>query len=104
MNSELAKATARTTIQHLGGWNRLSVMIGAPQYMVGPNGEASFTFKRGKQSINHVKISLVNDLYVLNFNSMVRGKGLVGVKTIEGVYADNLRRVFEETTGLVLSL
>lgn len=102
MNKELAKLTAQMTTQHLGGWSRVSVMIGAAKYIFDQNGAVTFTFRRGKDMINHVKISLVNDLYSLQF-SYANRLGLTPIKTIEGVYADNLKRVFEETTGLMLS-
>lgn len=57
-----------------------------------------------KDGINIVKIDLMpTDTYTVTFFK-ARGSRCAELKQIEGVYCDNLRRVFESETGLTLSL
>ena len=54
--------------------------------------------------INHVKITLNSmDTYDLVFSG-IRGTNCKVIKEISGIYGDQLREVFSNTTGLVLSL
>lgn len=63
----------------------------------------SFKFK-GSRKFTYCKITLLtDDTYKVEIGR-IRKYELVGVQTTEGVYADQLRPLFERTTGLYLSL
>lgn len=91
----------------LGGTRRLSVMIGAKYFAHDNNGTTlSFRFA-GCSKMNHVKITLNSmDLYDIEFIKVRRATAKVPfstVKTIEGVYAEDLIRIFESATKLYLT-
>jgi len=98
------KAVAQEIAKQLGGTGRLKAMIGAKNfgYDAGVGmGRLSFKFMRGKDGINSISVTLNGmDTYDLKFMNP-SGKA---VKELEGVYAEDLRRIFSDTTGLALSL
>jgi len=101
------KAIATEIYSQFGG-NRAGAMIG--MYNQAYDGSAaspnfSSRFKAtAKNGINHVKIELTAmDDYTVKFGK-IRGTDFKVVKTVEGVYADMLQDVFENETGLYLSL
>lgn len=97
-NQEIAK----TILMQMGGSNRLNAMIGAKYFAAIENG-LSFRFKMSKAA-NYVKITLNSlDLYDIEFGK-VWGKNFKIVKTVNDVYDDQLKSIFERTTGLYLSL
>jgi len=79
--------------------NRLKAMIGAKDIFALGNG-LSFKYPRGK----YVKIILnSNDTYDMEFSN-IRGLKQTIKQTYEGVYAEDLKKTFEDYTGLYLSL
>lgn len=98
-------AVANTILQQLAGGARpLAAMIGAHSF----NGEKDrvwFKFKaRAKNGSNTLLIVLSpDDTYVVTFLS-ARGTSIKYKGKFEGVYAENLRPLFERETGLVLGV
>jgi hypothetical protein len=106
MNYEMATTVLNQLTNSINGGTRLSVMIGAKNFM---RDERNYTigFKfmaKAKNKANYCRIKLnAADLYDVEFIG-IRG---VNVKTIsrhEGLYADMLKSTFEDETGLYLSL
>jgi ribosomal protein L5 len=109
------------TLQQLSGSiNRLAIMTGAKAFIESKK-EKWISFKIGKNSkkINFVKITLNGkDLYDMEFGRTFRkvdpqykemGIKVMryyykAIKTHNDVYADQMREIFEKTTGLYLSL
>jgi hypothetical protein len=88
-----------TIFSQLGG-NRFRAMTGAKMFTQGP---ASLTFRFGRGRAMRIELTPA-DLYDVTF---YRKKGKFDVeaeKTIEGAYAEDLRRIFEDHTGLRTSL
>ena len=76
----------------LGSWNHLD------------HGNALSFRIRGSRTVNHIKVTLNSlDLYDLEFGKLY-GHNYRVVKTIDGVYADQLNRLIESNTGLYTSL
>ena len=95
---------AETILQQLGG-NRFIAMTGARNFVGRP---ASLTFalpgRMTTNGANRVVVELTSDdLYTVEF-LRVRGLNLSIVGEVSGVYADSLRAVFEQATGLRTSL
>lgn len=97
--------TAQTILAQLGG-NRFRAMTGADNF-TGSADALTFSLPRGaKNKANKVRVTLTPaDLYTVEFFRLAR-RALVceTVGTVEGVYADQLARVFETATGLRVSL
>jgi len=110
---------ADTTLNQLGGGLRLSVMIGARNFMSDDDGRTlCFKFKSCRKA-SYVRITLNGlDLYDIEFIKPARFKATRGrhnqlglayaenktTGEFENVAADQMRDVFESFTGLVLSL
>lgn len=94
---------AQTIIQQLGGVGRLSAMTSAKHFVALPDGVA-FRIGRNSKKVNLVKIRLNGrDLYDLEFSyATVRSYKAKGSAT--DVFCENLVDVFEEHTGLYLTL
>jgi len=108
---ELAKGTgktanqiAQTILDQMGGQRRLSVMIGATNFVSHPRG-VSFSFPRpGSRKPNYLKITLEpSDTYTLEFGSR-HGYNYKKLKTFDDIYAEQLGEIFSRTTGLHLRL
>lgn len=106
--AEERQAFARTVIEYLGG-NRITVMIGVKQIAVNekPNGDMSVVIKfkaKASNKANAVEFVLTSqDLFDVEFLS-IRGMNCNSKGKAEGLYADMLRKHFEDETGLYLSL
>ncbi len=91
-------------LQQMGGAGNLSAMIGAT-YFVGDETSLQFSFK-GCRKANKCRVTLLpNDLYrmeLLKVNK--RTYDLEYLYEEEGLYWDMLKPVFENETGLDLSL
>ena len=86
----------------MGGQNRLVLMTGANNFGVLGN-SLSFRFK-GSKKANYLRITLNSmDTYDLEFGK-VHGTNYKVVKTLTYIYSDQLIEIFENTTGLMLSL
>jgi hypothetical protein len=96
---------AATILEQLGG-RRFLAMTGAKQLLsFNEPGLGGLQFKlprrgaRAKHGIDAVRITLdASDTYTVDFF-----KGASKVRTIDGLYAEGLRRVFTEVTGLETS-
>ena len=96
---------AETILYQLGrNVNRISTMIGAYDFVYHPNG-VSFRFKaRSTNGSNTLRITLASDdTYTVEFLS-IRGSSRKVKETVSGVYCDQLKPMFEDKTGLCLSL
>ena len=107
----IMEAAADTTLKQLGGSGRLKAMIGAKDFMSDDGGKTlMFKFpNRGAGKPNYVKITLTSaDLYDIQFgritNKKAAGPALKKLKSYDGIYADQLKSIFEKETGLRLSL
>jgi hypothetical protein len=95
---------ANTILSQMGGTGRLSAMIGANGY-IGSEDSVAFRFKaRAKNGANGFRVVLdPSDTYTVEFIS-VRGSSRKVKDTLSEVYAEDLKRIFEDKTGLYLSL
>ncbi len=95
---------AHTILEQLGGGSMLGAMIGAHSFVGEKNG-LIFRFKAANpKGIKAVKITLTPmDTYTVDFWK-IRGVNTKIVETTEHVYAEDLKRVIQDATGLYLSL
>ena len=92
---------AETILQQLGG--RMFRMMTGARTFVGGERYLQFRIPRIRK-INMVRVELLpSDTYKVEF-LRVWGLNVHPVKTCEDVYAEDLRRIFEKTTGLDTSL
>jgi hypothetical protein len=105
---EMAVETLQQLVQ--GPTGRLTAMIGANNIAFdSKNANVSFKFKaRAKDGINYCRITLTTmDDYTVEFGRVQNKKGVPDykkIKSVDGAYAEDLKGLFEETTGLYLSL
>jgi hypothetical protein len=107
MNSESNKSleVANTIRQQLG--HKCLRMLGA-QDLVG--GENSLQFKiRGSRKVNKIRIVLdASDTYTVSFYKSTghysTERTVKEIASFEGVYADQLHKLIESTTGLYTSI
>lgn len=93
---------AATILQQLGG-SRFIAMTGAKN-LINHGSALSMKLPRNASKANMLKITLdANDTYTVEF-SKFRNLDITPVKTLNNVYADQLRSVFTATTGLETSL
>lgn len=98
-------------LRQLGG-QRFMVMTGAKDLLGGATPKVTLSMRLGAgarskdgQTITHVRIELEpSDLYTVTFYFIRGTKTRRVVKSVVGVYNDNLRAVFTENTGFALSL
>ena len=106
MNSEMAQTTINQLTNSNNGISRLSVMIGAKNFV---RDEKDYTigFKfaaKATNKANYCRIKLnAMDLYDVEFVN-IRGMNVKTISTHNGLYADMLKSTFEDETGLRLSL
>jgi uncharacterized protein YerC len=95
-----------TTLEQLGGRNRLAKMLGAYDFAF-DNIENSIVFKfQGNTEINSVKViyRYGNDTYrVIFYKYTYRNMDVKIVEELDGIYVDDLKRVIEDTINLCLS-
>lgn len=102
------KGIAETIVDQLtqstNGFNRLIAMVGAHSFLDFGKcddclGGVSFKFKLSKKA-NYCSITLdYDDTYTVEFY-----KGFNKIESLSGVYAEDLKRIFEGTTGLSVKL
>lgn len=95
---------AKTILEQLGG-RRFIAMTGAKNFL-GDTNSLSFQLpaRFAKNGINAIKIVLNgSDTYDVTF-SKFRAMKVTLVASSEGVYAEDLRSLISEETGLALSL
>lgn len=95
---------ANVILAQLGGSGRLSMMIGAKNF-IDHNGALSFKVGRNGKGVNYVKITLdASDTYTVEFR-FVRGVSTNNLKSkAKGIYADQLKGVIERGIEMYLSL
>lgn len=93
---------ADTIIKQMGGYGKLSAMVGAKHFTVNESG-VGFRFSLCRKA-NHLKVILNgDDTYTMQFYKM--GKyDFKMVNEVDGVYWEMLKPIFEKYTGLYLSL
>lgn len=103
MSQEEQQRIADAILVQLGGAGRLSAMMGAEHLSYNAEGDLNFRFKLCPKA-NHLRIHLNGlDLYDLTFTK-IRGVDVKTVETITNIYAEDLKPVIEQSTGLCLSL
>ena len=95
---------AQTILNQLGGINRLKLMVGANKIIYSSD-MVKFYFK-GSKKANLCKITLTDsDTYLIQFYKFIpKNLNFNPVKEYNDVYCDQLVKIFEEETGLYLSL
>lgn len=94
----MSNQVAAIILQQLGG-NRFIAMTGAKNLCAG---ERSVSAKIGKNAgkVTHIAVTLnAADTYDMRFIN-IRGINMKDVANVEGVYADQLQRVFTDVTGM----
>ena len=96
-------------LQQLGGLARMTTMVGVNSLYTGSDSEIRIRWSaRGKKKINVLSVSLrPDDYYDVTFAA--NGKSplalpLLVTSRYEGVGCEDLVRIFEEETGLYLTL
>ncbi len=93
---------AQTILQQLGG-NKFIAMTGAKNLSGGKN-MLSMKIPNMSNKASHLRITLTAmDDYLLEFFKIVDFEPII-IDRAEGVYAENLRAVFTDKTGLYTSL
>ena len=100
----MTNTVAQTILSQLGG-NRFIAMTGCKNF-VGSADTLTFKLARVINGVSHVAITLdVNDLYRVEFRKWnARRLDMTIVAVHSDVYADQLRTIFENETGLLTSL
>jgi hypothetical protein len=96
---------ARTIAAQMGGTRRLSLMVGADNF-IGSADSLTFAFK-GSAKANRCKITLdPSDTYTVQILKIGRAPEFKCKTVFEGsdFYCDDLQLLFETKTGLYLSL
>ena len=99
------QTVALTILQQMGGQRKLKAMIGA-HYFSGDDNMLMFSFK-GCRKANKCRVTLdyASDLYIFElFKFSPKKLDSTPVFKLEGVYFDMLKPIFEDETGLYLSL
>lgn len=100
---------AKTILDQMGGQSRIVAMTGARDFVAIERG-VQFSFPKAVAGINKVIIRLTPaDLYDIEFGSERKRPGTFDLTYTrralhDGIYAENLKRIFEKATGLFLSL
>lgn len=93
---------AKTILEQLGG-NRFLALTGSHS-LVGGNNFLQMKLRRNATRANSLKITLNSmDTYDVVF-ATVSVRGWKVLKEIKGVYCDQLMDIFEEVTGLYVTL
>lgn len=93
--------TAYTILEQLGG-RRFISMTGASN-LAGDDKSLQFKIMKNAKKVTHVSIELENDFYNVVFYN-VRGLETKKMNELTGLYAEDLRKAFEQNTGLYTSL
>lgn len=101
MTREEACQIAMTSIDHLGGYKALMVMVNARNFSYCDDGTLSFRIS-GNKEMNFVRIKVnANDLYDLE-GLYATAKGIKVVAEETDIFCEDLRDAFERLTGLCL--
>ena len=121
-DNETAKEIGNTIIAQMGGYGKLQAMIGAKNFTYSRSGEMTFQFSMFKKA-QYCRITYLEgkDLYKMEFVKVSKKREKLGVvdgkdfyitttqppKTVQvydDIYNDQLKPLFEDYTGLHLSL
>lgn len=95
---------AATILEQMGGHGRISVMTGARNFLYSDDSISWAWPARGKKP-NRIVIKLLpDDTYRMTISHYSQRFGLILVDEFDGVYCDRLMDLFEESTGLYLTL
>lgn len=93
---------ANTILQQLGG-NKFKAMTGASGF-IGSANSLSFKIGRNREGINSVTVKLEDsDTYTVEFCKLRKYERRI-MATFTSVYAEDLRKLFTNETGLETSL
>ncbi len=95
---------ARTILNQLAGsQRRLIAAVGAKDFWILDNG-ITFRIMQNAGKVRQVRITLsADDTYCMEFGN-IRGLDYKVRKSFEGLHADQLQPVFEQTTELYLTI
>ena len=99
------KTWYETILQQLGG-NMFVAMTGAKQFSYKEKPTKTMYFKIGRncKGVNYVGITLNEGLDLYNMEFLKVGKERKVLKSYIGIYFDQLRPLFTESTGMYTSL
>lgn len=101
------KAVSAVILQQLGGAGKVNAMLGRPTLLYGTGTEGpylSVKFASPHRGPNYCKITLRgDDTYKVDF-AKVGKSGIKPAGSYTGIYAEQLKPLFERVTGLYLSL
>ena len=97
-------AVAKVIVDQLGGCGRLGAMLGAKMFVLHRSG-VSFKFPNpSRNRPNYCLVELADDdTYTVTMGRVVKFD-LRSKSTVAGIHVDQLRELFENATGLRLSL
>jgi hypothetical protein len=94
---------AKTILDQMGG-NRFAVMTGSKQFIALQNG-IKMKLTRNKANAQYLTITLnAMDTYDMQFFSIDKNFNLKIKQNVEGIYNDQLQRIFTQVTGLYTRL
>lgn len=99
-----ARTVAKEILSQMGGAGRLGAMINAKNFAATEK-TLSFCFMKSRvNKANYIKITLNGlDLYDIQFIKLTKYDAVL-VSELNNIYANQLKQVFIENTGLELSL
>lgn len=112
-SQEQTEQMAETIFAQLGGTRRLQAMAGAKKFIFGETdaGQVYVAFRVGRNAkkVNMVQVTLdMDDTYTVEFMWITVAKSLQATKNVKweisGVYFDMLPGIFEQGTGMYLSI
>ena len=99
---------ANEIARQMGGTRRIAIMTGAKNFTAdGPALIFQLPSGKSRDGINNVRITLdADDTYTVRFLRVGRAPTdkVTVVKEVSMIFADQLKSLFESTTGLYLSL
>jgi len=99
----MANMEVAQTILHQLGDRKFIVMTGAKN-LIGSHNSFSCKIGRNSKAISHVKITLNSkDLYDIEFIRIRKYEAKI-INSYNDIYCDQLKDIFEENTGLYLTL
>ena len=95
---------AQTILRQMGGGARIALMVGAKDFVSGDKWVRFGWTARAANKANRVEVILdPSDTYRVKFQRLY-GNKLTDISTHTDVYAEDLKRLFENETKLYLSL
>lgn len=100
----LENTVSGTILEQMGGCSRISMFTGAKKFFHEKDA-VSFKFPSPPGGPNHVHIKLEpDDTYTVTFSNVLGKEDVKLVSQHTEVYCDMLKELFEQETGLYLSL